>query len=296
MTIIGKILVVLNLVLAVAVGGFMIFSSVTNKNWKAYADAREEDSKALAISRDTWKETAALAQNQAREERAKRLALEKSRVTDVTENSEQLKVMRIQMDEIGLRLKEADLNAQKSVAEAKRLQDEAEVLRKTIANREGLVLEITEKYQEKTKEYVAEKERADNLQIRAQSLQEQYRLAQVELGRREAQQAAGGSEGGPAAQPQDPSKPNPPSRDVKGKIVKVDPESGTLVSVNVGREEGVDKNHTLEVFRTSPTPEYLGMIRIVDVDNHQATGRLIRNQYTPTKALREGDTVASRLR
>src|SRR5262249_28443042 len=150
MTIIGKILVVLNLVLALTVGGFMIISSVTNKNWKAYADAREEESKALAISRDTWKETAQLAQNQANNERARRIALEKGRVTDVTENSEQLKLLQIQMNEIGLRLKEADLNAQKSLAEAKRLQDEAEVLRKTIANREGLVLEITEKYQEKT--------------------------------------------------------------------------------------------------------------------------------------------------
>src|SRR5262245_26227716 len=277
MTIIGKILVVLNLVLAVTVGGFVIISSVTNKNWKAYAAASEEESKALAISRDTWKETAALAQNQAREEKQKRIAIEKGRVSDVSENSEQLKLMRIQLDEVGLRLKDADLNAQKSLAEAKRLQEEAEVLRKTIANREGLVLEMTEKYQEKTKEYVAEKERADNLQIRAQSLQEQYRTAQQELTRREAQ-AASGAEGSQPAQPHDPTKANPPSRDVRGKIVKVDSESGTLVSVNVGREEGVDKNHTLEVFRTSPTPEYLGMIRIVDVDYHQATARLIRNQ------------------
>src|SRR5207244_9454264 len=127
-----------------------------------------------------------------------------------------------------------------------------------------------------------------------QSLQEELRVAQQELAKRAAT-AAAGSDAGPV-QVRDPNQPNPPAKMVRGKITKVDPENGLLVSVNVGLDEGVKEHNTLEVFRTSPSPEYLGMIRIMKADYHQATGKLIRNQFAPAKVLREGDQVATSLK
>jgi hypothetical protein len=54
----------------------------------------------------------------------------------------------------------------------------------------------------------------------------------------------------------------------------------------------VKKDHTLEVFRVRPQPEYLGMIRITDSTPHKAFGRLIQNSTVPKK-LQIGDTVAT---
>src|SRR5262249_40313175 len=134
-----------------------------------------------------------------------------------------------------------------------------------------------------------------NLQIRAQSLQDEVRTARQLLAQREAT-AAGGTADSGTAQARDPNQPNPPAKMVRGKITKIDTQNGTLVQVDVRLDEGVKDNNTLEGLRTSPTPECLGMIRIVNADYHHATGRLIRTQFAPAKVLREGDQVASSLK
>ncbi len=89
---------------------------------------------------------------------------------------------------------------------------------------------------------------------------------------------------------------NPPNTMVKGKIEKVDPKDSSLVQISVGTDHGVNKNNTMEVFRTSPTPKYLGMVRIVDASPHHAVGRLIVPAGLSRPQLREGDLVWSRLR
>ena len=67
-----------------------------------------------------------------------------------------------------------------------------------------------------------------------------------------------------------PNAPNPPTAFIKGKIEKVDPTDRTLVTISLGSDQGLQLRHTLEVYRLSPNPEYLGMIRIEDVRQHVA--------------------------
>ncbi len=83
---------------------------------------------------------------------------------------------------------------------------------------------------------------------------------------------------------------NPPVIKVDGKIEKL---AGDLVQINLGTDHGLEKNHTLEVYRLQPEAKYLGMIRIVEVS---ATSAIARSVAPPGKAaLKVGDRVTSKL-
>jgi hypothetical protein len=87
---------------------------------------------------------------------------------------------------------------------------------------------------------------------------------------------------------------NPPAVLVKGSIEKVDAKDRTLVSISIGSDGGLARDHTLEVFRLKPTPMYLGVIRIVDVTPQKAVGRLMRPADARPIVLQVGDQVTSR--
>jgi hypothetical protein len=80
----------------------------------------------------------------------------------------------------------------------------------------------------------------------------------------------------------------PPGK-VEGRVTIVD-ENG-LVAVNVGADDGLEKGHTLEVFRLEP-PIYVGTIRIIETKSKEAIGKLVRKPNEPVKV---GDVVANRI-
>jgi hypothetical protein len=86
------------------------------------------------------------------------------------------------------------------------------------------------------------------------------------------------------------SAKNPPADNVEGLIKEVDPKSG-LVTITLGSDAGLAKGHTLEVFRLSPAPKYLGTIRILEVTVSQAVGQPTDRSAT----MQVGDRVASQL-
>jgi hypothetical protein len=83
--------------------------------------------------------------------------------------------------------------------------------------------------------------------------------------------------------------PRPPPDDVKG-IVKAVGADG-LVSISIGSDAGLLRGHTLEVFRTEPKAEYLGRLQIIQVDAHEAVGRMLTPKFS--KLVKPNDTVAS---
>jgi hypothetical protein len=96
----------------------------------------------------------------------------------------------------------------------------------------------------------------------------------------------GGVREEPAAHFQNPAGPS-----VQGKILRIDADDRTLVTVSVGHEGGVKVNHTLEVYRLQPRPEYLGRLRILEASPDQAVGRLMPLPGTHSP-LKEGDAVS----
>jgi hypothetical protein len=80
----------------------------------------------------------------------------------------------------------------------------------------------------------------------------------------------------------------PPGK-VEGRVTIVDEEG--LVAVNVGADDGLEKGHTLEVFRLEP-PIYLGTIRIIETKPKEAVGKMVRKPNEPVKV---GDVVANKI-
>ena len=88
----------------------------------------------------------------------------------------------------------------------------------------------------------------------------------------------------------DSNQLNPPPIHVKGVIAKIDPKDKNFVQLNVGTGHGVNRNHTLEVYRLKPRPLYLGIVRIIDSYPQSSVGRLMR---TPSSPIIVGNIVES---
>ncbi len=86
-------------------------------------------------------------------------------------------------------------------------------------------------------------------------------------------------------------KLNPPNVLVKGLVKKVG-EDGLLV-INIGTDNGLQVGHTLEVFRATPQPKYLGSIQVLDVTPRQAVARPIGAMRI--HGIEVGDQVTSKI-
>jgi RNA polymerase sigma factor (sigma-70 family) len=81
--------------------------------------------------------------------------------------------------------------------------------------------------------------------------------------------------------------------DVNGVIEKIDPKDPSLVSISIGSDAGLAKNHTLDVYRLKPAPLYLGKIRIVSATPQKAVSRRVDNLRAGESPLKVGDIVTS---
>jgi predicted nucleic acid-binding Zn-ribbon protein len=81
---------------------------------------------------------------------------------------------------------------------------------------------------------------------------------------------------------------------VEGVVKRVDPRN-ERVEISIGSDDGLVIGHELDIFRTSPQPEYVGKIRIEAVDPDQAVGVVI-GKTVQGKKIQEGDNVASSIR
>jgi hypothetical protein len=92
----------------------------------------------------------------------------------------------------------------------------------------------------------------------------------------------------------DPRQANPPSVPVKGVIENIERSGNSvLVKVSLGKDHGVEKGHTLEIYRLQPSPQYLGMIRIVEAEMHTSIGRFVTAPGKGPTELKIGDKVTS---
>jgi hypothetical protein len=285
MNTIGKILVVLNLIFALVVGGFLVIDFATRTNWKtAYEKLKDE---MLVAGTNTNESGRTLQQLNTQVKRAvaereewKQKLIDQETVAKVERESHKRMT-----DELIDKAKDADLNSQKAIAERDRLTKEVELLSGTVQNRDNVILALQKDNKQYRTEASAMKDLSEATQRRNVDL-----LAQIQdLLRKIALRDAGvGSENKLA---KDPNAPNPPSNYVKGKIDRVDPKDRTLVQISLGTDQGLKLDHTLEVYRVDP-PQYLGRIRIVDAKEHAAAGKLTTGNRIP---LQVGDIVASSL-
>ena len=80
---------------------------------------------------------------------------------------------------------------------------------------------------------------------------------------------------------------------VEGEVVKVDAKNQN-VEISIGSNDGLKVGHVLYLYRTSPSPEFLGKIEIIQVDVQQAVGRVI-GKNLHGKKIQEGDNVSTKI-
>jgi hypothetical protein len=284
----GKMLVILNLVAAVLVAGFLLFDFATRTNWKqAWEKAQEQTDAARANTSAEKKKSrqlqakltlATTERDKYKDDLAKaKKEYDKKIQGQVTEN-----------DDAKNAATKSNKVSEVSTAEAERMQHEIKLRRDEVAERDKTIRTLQEQYKRYVARAVAAENSVNTLKSRLNAL-----LSQVEtLGKQLARAQAGG--GGQTVVKNANAK-NPPSVFVRGSVTGIVRDKG-LVEVSIGSDDGVNENHTLEVYRLKPKPEYLGTIRILDSHHHKAVGRLLKSPAGMRhSAIVKGDEVASKI-
>ena len=289
MNTVGKILVILNFVFALVVGGFLAIDFATRTNWAKAYKTLEKEIQVQNASRGAAQETTGTIVASSKDLQFKLDEL-KQKLKDENDAAKAMETtLGLQIDDLKNKLKDGDLSVAKSQSAATRMVIEVAHLNSVISAREKAINALEGDVKKFRQEAISNENRANTIQARSEELVKQVQEINAELAR---VKAGAGSETSIARNPNDP---NPPSVRVQGEVEKVDAMDRGLVQISLGSDNGVNKNHTLEVFRLGAQPEYLGMVRIVESYTHKSVGRLVQlnGVSASRKTLQAGDKVAS---
>jgi len=320
MTVVGKILVFLNLIFSVAVGAFAVMSYTAGSNHaKGFAELKKQYD-VVAASGEQYKKENELLREQSRAFRevivkrgikdadvkgdeyggtmARRVvAVIDARDQTIKSLTDQLKDARDNAGKTNDQVSGADLKADAATTASDRRKREVEDMRKALTSLSTKNGELAGKLSTAIDQRVQAELKANTLEDQVRTLEESYRDLQREMQRmRTPLASAGGARGGagePGAGPgrkgdgpRRGARDNPPPENVEGTVKKV---SGDLITVSVGRDSGLEKGNTLHVFRLGTTPRYIGKIVLVEVQAKQAVGQV---QGRLSTAIRANDKVA----
>lgn len=286
MTAVGKILVFLNLVFSLVVGGFVVAIYVQRAYW---ADANKklvDQNTVLAANARTFQSEAQKAKDDAdariksKDAELKNLQQDKEvALNTITDLRKQL------VQQQAMRRSESSLSTAQG-AEVTKRQDDVGQLRDTLQKERDKNNALVKQNAELT-------DKATIAQIERRSVQEQNGRLVKQLEDQVKQMARMRANGGSTTTARTGSK-NPPQEDVEGLVKNTDPSG--LMTITIGSDAGLAKGHTLELFRLNPAApsqsRYLGTVRVVETEAHQAVVQPVRRLSAPPQA---GDRVASRI-
>ena len=132
---------------------------------------------------------------------------------------------------------------------------------------------------------VAAEIKATSYQAKAERLEARVRETEIEIVKLRRSGSTGGSGGTSLVTTGSPS--NPPPQAVEGIVTE---KSGDLIRISIGSDAGLEKGHTLDLFRLKPSPQYLGQIRLTDVRAAEAVGVAVDKLKYPVQ---KGDFVSN---
>jgi hypothetical protein len=284
MTLMGKILAIVNLVLSIGVVALIATTYVSRTNWH---DAYVNKDNQLKVSQAD----AAAFKKEVEDLRGTKAQLEDQLAKQKAATEKEKKDLDNQITQLSDKLKKANEDIGKHVAAQnaagdvlKRQQKEVEYLKSLVnfrndelAKQKKQNIDMQQAMVEATINARQERDRNERL------LQENERLTK-DL--RQTQQMASTT-----SLKKEAPKKNPPAEDIEGRVKSVDSANG-YVTVSVGSDAGLNKGNTLEAFRLDPDPAYLGAIQIVDVRPNEAVGRPMGME---PRRLRVGDVVSSNI-
>jgi hypothetical protein len=284
MTTLGKILVFVNLVFSLVTGALIVMVFVTRTNWKAGFETLKQRYDAAVANAETWKSEI---------DKAKK-NLGDSYTTLKQEYDGQAKKLTEAQDTIKAR--EADVTAQtnlvakanneltRATEDLNRRKEEVSNLQKGMAAKDQAINKLDDLNKD-----LRDRAVAAEINYKDEHERNSQLLTQLERRDKELERLQASKTGAAGAVPAGYAKK--PPQDVKGTILASNPKSG-LVTLSIGSDSGLSVGNTLEVYRLDP-PQYVGMVRVVDVDFKQAVARA----QMPLAAgpIKEKDIVASHI-
>jgi len=296
MTVVGKILVFLNLVFSLVVGAFAVMDYTARTQWAdAYDQLKKRNDvaeKASQVYRDDSNRLAKEKETLYEQFRRQAVKLEKLKnATDMPDAGiwgvKKIEDQATTIDKLSRELddKNRQLAAEKNrvanyqaseksyKTDMERRQLDAGTLRTNYAN------EVQKNF-EVTKEMTNLRDQMVQAQIRARTLEDHNKRLVTRVTELERLKGSGGVARGR----------NTPPENVEGLVRRAD---GNLVTISLGSDAGLAQGQTLEVFRLGQQAKYIGRIRIVDVTANQAVGQ-VTGRLTGGP-IQVGDRVASKI-
>jgi len=294
MNIVGKTLVIINLVFALLVAGFLVIDFATRANWEnGFKQVKSELDISRANTR-TAQETNMKLLEEKKTAEANLNALEKKYKAYELETRDSLEKAKSQAEAEAKKAESEQFKSQKILSENARLIEEIKDLTAVVKDRSSKILQLQYDANKYRQEAQANEQKANSANQRSLALLEQLRQKELELVRRE--NLGKGSSSTAAYSARNPDYRNPPEAYVKGVVEKVSASDPKEAQISIGSDEGLKENNTLDVFRLTPAPEYVGTLRLTYVDHHTAVGRMLpRASAGQRNVLKVGDEVASRI-
>jgi hypothetical protein len=283
MTVLGKILVIVNFVFSLVAFGLIIFVHAASTNWHAQADL---NAKALKVAQDN-SETYKLEAEAARKDENEKVVKAKTEYDRVKAERDRLaqdtKDWQNRYQQALAQGKSTDSSREGVTAELARRKAEVEQMNALLAARDKRMIDL-----EKEKKELRDRAVTNEISARSEQERNMQLLAQLETMTKEIQRLqASGTSTGVAG-----SEKNPPPEDVEGVVKASDPQSG-YITITIGSDAGLSKGNTLEVYRLKPDPKYLGTVRILDVRANEAVAKLVGSARRGQ--IQVGDHVSSNI-
>lgn len=286
MNLIGKILVVLNFVASLVFMSFAVMVYATHRNW------RDEVLRPEAVA---GKPKGLKHQLADRDKELQLLQQEKQRLIAEIERTKRTREHRLAQLESrynALKKQRDDLQQQHATL----LSSQAQAIQQMNAVQKRMDTLETEIAQLRQRNDELRQQRDQNLRL---AIDADEQLAQIRneydrLRKRNSDLLAQVNELTLALQDADIQLDRKVPR-VEGIILAINPSSGSVL-INVGSDDGLEKGHTLEVYRLGRNGEeskYLGQISIVRTDRDRAYARIVPG--ITRGRIRRGDRVATRL-
>ncbi|HZU34715.1 MAG TPA: hypothetical protein VFA18_02330 [Gemmataceae bacterium] len=288
MTILGKILVFVNLVLSLVTAWFIAMTFTKDVNWKAAADQWQDRYKVIEADARAFQED----HLQRLKDKDGQLAKLQQQISALQGEKDNLAKQKTELDAAIAKLQtqhqQDKANTDAQLAEMTRLKEERNQLQGAVDQKSNEILALHKQKQEVQDNAVAQQ----IAYLNEKQLNEKLREENEKITQENERITSSGGPGSAKGSSETTTVAKPPPEDIEGFVTEVDTHDG-LVTLSIGSDNGLARNQTLEVFRLRPRPEYVGRILILGVQPHQAVARAI----APLRAgpIRKGDQVASRI-
>jgi hypothetical protein len=285
MTILGKVLVFVNLFFSIAVAFLITKSYAVRTDW---ARAHKEAVAALQAAEKSRDQYADQARNAVTECNVKVNAAQQEVVKERQDKANLQAVRKDlegQIETLKATVAKYNLGTQGGITEVDRLSKKSEALEKMLAD-------ANKRLDDQAKEREDFRQRAVKAEIDNKSLiSRNNELLKVIEEKEQDIIRIKATQGGAATLTTALSPSNPPPGDVSGRVKNYDPTSG-LLTITIGSDAGVLKGHTLQVYRLEPRGDYVGVVRILEVRPNEAVGKFEKKPRVPVQV---NDKVANKI-